>query len=132
MKTVRIKNTSIEIVWEGNLRKLSIRSSFFQKFKSRFFIVDRKIHKKWYVMIKEWFNIKIYFEEKLAENAESPKELRRTSKLPRLPNNKTPPLNICLKNKNDLMINFSFNRNFQEIVLVTCGKSCFKSSKTIK
>ena len=60
------------------------------------------------MIIKEWFNIKIHSEKKLAENAASPKELRQTSKLPRLSNNKTPPLNICLKNKNDLsFVSFS-------------------------
>ena len=60
------------------------------------------------MIIKEWLNIQIYFEKKLAENAASPKELRQTSKLPRLPNNKTTPLSICLKNKNNLsFVSFS-------------------------
>ena len=75
--------------------------------------------------------MKIYFEEKLAENAARPKELRRKLKLLELPNNKIPPSDIYLKSKNGLSF-VSLSIAKKEIVLFTCGNSCCKTTKTIK
>ena len=77
--------------------------------------------------------MKIYFEEKLAENAARLKELRRTLKLLGLPNNKIPPSNIYLNNKKWFIIRLTFNSKYcQEIVLLTRGKSFCKTTKTIE
>ena len=105
-KTARIKITSNEWFDREIAEKLSIRDKLFKKFKSSRLNIDWEIYKEARNEVQRTIKQKKkqYLEEKLSENIAKPKELWQTLKQLGLPNKKNSPLNICLKNKNSLLL----------------------------
>ena len=106
-KTARIKNKSNEWLDREIDEKIIIIYKLFKKFKSSHLNMDWEIYKEARNEVQRTIKQKKkqYLEKKLSENIAKPKELWQTLKQLGLPNKKNSPLNICLKNKNSLLLN---------------------------
>ena len=105
LKTAIIKNTNNEWFDREIAEKLSIKDKLFLKFKPSRLNIDWEIYKEARSDIQRTIKQKKkqYLEEKLSENIAKPIEIWQTLKSPGLPNKKNSLLNICLKNKNNLL-----------------------------